>query len=96
MTDAVHAAGGRIVAQLWHMGRIVHPSFLGGAQPVSASATTAPGEAHTYDGKQPYAEARPLTPRRDPARCSTIMPTPRATRWPPGSTACRSTPPTAI
>ncbi|WNG30481.1 alkene reductase [Cystobacter fuscus] len=59
-TDAVHAAGGRIVAQLWHMGRIVHPSYLGGAQPVSASATTAPGHAHTYEGKQPYAQARPL------------------------------------
>jgi N-ethylmaleimide reductase len=60
VVDAVHRAGGRIAAQLWHMGRIVHPSFLGGAQPVSSSATTAPGRAHTYDGKQPYAEARPL------------------------------------
>lgn len=57
---AVHAAGGRIFAQLWHMGRIVHPDFLGGAKPVSASATTAPGQAHTYAGKQDYAEARPL------------------------------------
>ena len=58
---AVHRAGGRIFAQLWHMGRIVHPSFLGGAPTVSSSATTAPGEARTYDGKQPYTEARPLT-----------------------------------
>jgi 2,4-dienoyl-CoA reductase-like NADH-dependent reductase (Old Yellow Enzyme family) len=57
---AVHKAGGRIVAQLWHMGRIVHPNFLGGARPVSASATTAPGEVRTYEGKAPYAEARPL------------------------------------
>lgn len=60
VTAAVHEAGGRIFAQLWHMGRVVHPSFLDGAQPVSASATTAPGQAHTYAGKQPYAEARPL------------------------------------
>jgi 2,4-dienoyl-CoA reductase-like NADH-dependent reductase (Old Yellow Enzyme family) len=59
VTDAVHAAGGRIFAQLWHMGRLVHPS-LHGVQPVSASATTAPGKAHTYDGRQPYAEARAL------------------------------------
>ncbi|MGI4838988.1 MAG: alkene reductase [Janthinobacterium lividum] len=61
VTDSVHEAGGRIDLQLWHMGRIVHPSFIGGATPVSASATTAPGSAHTYDGKQPYAQARPLT-----------------------------------
>lgn len=59
VTDAVHAAGGRIFAQLWHMGRLVHPS-LHGVQPVSASAGTAPGKAHTYDGRQPYAEARAL------------------------------------
>ncbi|SFU93710.1 2,4-dienoyl-CoA reductase [Methylobacterium sp. 174MFSha1.1] len=57
---AVHEAGGRIVAQLWHMGRLVHPDFLGGAQPVSASATTGPDHAHTYEGKKPYAEARAL------------------------------------
>lgn len=60
VTEAVHAAGGRILAQLWHMGRLVHPSFLDGQAPVSASATTAPAYAHTYDGKQPYAQARPL------------------------------------
>jgi N-ethylmaleimide reductase len=59
VTDGVHDAGGRIFAQLWHMGRLVHSS-LGGAQPVSASATTAPHKAHTYDGRQLYEEARPL------------------------------------
>jgi 2,4-dienoyl-CoA reductase-like NADH-dependent reductase (Old Yellow Enzyme family) len=60
VTSAVHAAGGRIFAQLWHMGRVVHPDYLEGAPPVSASATTAPNRAHTYDGKKPYAEARAL------------------------------------
>ena len=59
--DAVHQAGGRIFAQLWHMGRIVHPDFLDGGAPLSASATTAPGQAHTYDGKQDYAAARAAT-----------------------------------
>ncbi|WP_157215474.1 alkene reductase [Flavisphingomonas formosensis] len=59
VTGAVHDKGGRIVAQLWHMGRVVHPSFTGHA-PVSSSATTAPGSAHTYDGRQLYTEARPL------------------------------------
>jgi 2,4-dienoyl-CoA reductase-like NADH-dependent reductase (Old Yellow Enzyme family) len=61
ITAAVHQAGGRIAAQLWHMGRLVHPSFLGGEAPVSASATTAPGYAYTYEGKQPYSQARALS-----------------------------------
>lgn len=60
VTDEVHARGGRIVLQLWHMGRLVHSDFLDGAQPVSASATTAPGDAHTAEGKKPYVEARAL------------------------------------
>ena len=60
IVEAVHEAGGRIFCQLWHMGRLVHPSFIGGEAPVSASATTAPHKAHTYEGRQPYAEARPL------------------------------------
>ncbi len=61
VVGAVHSAGGRIFAQLWHMGRLVHPDFLGGAAPVSSSATTAPAHAHTYAGKQPYAQARAAT-----------------------------------
>lgn len=60
INQSVHAAGGRIVCQLWHMGRVVHPVFTNGNPPVSASATTAPGDARTYQGKQRYVEARPL------------------------------------
>ncbi|GAA4009626.1 alkene reductase [Sphingomonas swuensis] len=60
VTEAVHRAGGKIIAQLWHMGRLVHSSVTG-MQPVSASVSTAPGKVHTYDGKQPYEEARALT-----------------------------------
>jgi N-ethylmaleimide reductase len=60
VTAAVHEAGGRIILQLWHMGRLVHPDFLGGASPVSASATQAPGDAHTMTGKKPYEQARAL------------------------------------
>jgi len=59
VTDAVHAAGGRIVAQLWHMGRQVH-SAVTGVQPVSSSATATAGQAHTYEGKQDFETARPL------------------------------------
>jgi N-ethylmaleimide reductase len=59
VTDSVHAAGGRIVAQLWHMGRQVHSSVIGG-QPVSSSATATEGQAHTFEGKQDFEVARPL------------------------------------
>ena len=57
---AVHAAGGRIVTQLWHMGRLVHDNVSGMAA-VSASATRGPHKAHTYDGKQVLPEARAAT-----------------------------------
>jgi N-ethylmaleimide reductase len=60
VTEAVHKADGRIILQLWHMGRLVHSDFLGGAQPVSSSATKAPGYAHTLEGKKDYVEARAL------------------------------------
>jgi N-ethylmaleimide reductase len=60
VTEAVHAAGGRIVAQLWHMGRLVHSVFNDGKQPVSASATTGTGRAHTPVGRRDLEEARPL------------------------------------
>lgn len=55
VTNAVHEHGGRIVAQLWHMGRLVHPS-VSGMQPISSTANTAPDLAHTYEGKKPYVE----------------------------------------
>jgi N-ethylmaleimide reductase len=60
VTAAVHRSGGRIVAQLWHMGRLVHPK-VSGMEPVSSSATTAPDHAHTYEGKRAYVEARAAT-----------------------------------
>ena len=60
VTEAVHEAGGRIVAQLWHMGRLVHSVFNDGKPPVSASATRAPGRAHTPVGRMDLEEARPL------------------------------------
>jgi N-ethylmaleimide reductase len=61
VTDVVHQAGGRMVAQLWHMGRVVHPD-VSGMEPVSSSAITAPDYAHTYEGKKPYVEPRAATP----------------------------------
>ncbi len=61
VTAAVHAQGGRIFCQLWHMGRVVHPSLPGRGQPVSSSATTMPGMLRTYDGKKPPVQAHALS-----------------------------------
>ncbi len=61
VTHAVHAAGGRIFLQLWHMGRVSHPDFQeGGALPVGPSAVAAAGETHTWEGKKPYVTPRAL------------------------------------
>ncbi|NIE80504.1 alkene reductase [Asaia sp. As-1742] len=60
ITRAVHDKGGKIVVQLWHMGRMVHSSVTG-QQPVSSSPTSAPAPLHTYDGKQEPEQARALT-----------------------------------
>jgi 2,4-dienoyl-CoA reductase-like NADH-dependent reductase (Old Yellow Enzyme family) len=43
VTDAVHAAGGRMVLQLWHVGRISDPMFLDGQLPVAPSAIAPAG-----------------------------------------------------
>lgn len=63
--ERVHQAGGRIFAQLWHMGRLSRPDVIG-RQPLSSSATTAPPRPG-HVGPNPYSEARPAT-RDDIAR----------------------------
>jgi N-ethylmaleimide reductase len=61
VTSAVHAAGGRIFLQLWHMGRASHSDFHGGSPPVSASAVKIEGDGiHTPRGKKPYETPRAL------------------------------------
>jgi N-ethylmaleimide reductase len=60
VTEAVHAKGGRIFLQLWHSGRVSHPSLLGGELPVAPSAVAAVGELHTPDGKRPMEAPRAL------------------------------------
>lgn len=61
VTAAVHAAGGHIFLQLWHMGRVSHPDFQeGGALPVGPSAIAAAGYTHTPEGKKDYVTPRAL------------------------------------
>jgi len=62
VTDAVHAKGGKIVIQLWHVGRISHPSLLPNqALPVAPSAIKPAGKAVTYTGMQEYVTPHALT-----------------------------------
>jgi N-ethylmaleimide reductase len=61
VTDAVHAAGGRMFLQLWHVGRISHPSLQPhGALPVAPSAIAPTGQAMTADGMKPFVTPRAL------------------------------------
>ena len=68
VTEAVHAEGGRIFAQLMHTGRIGHPSLLGdGLVPVGASPVAARGQVYTAAGPQDFVVPEPLDRGRHPA-----------------------------
>ena len=60
VTEAVHAGGGRIVAQLWHVGRISHTSFHDGRPPVSATDRWAEAMTFTEKGFEPTSAPRRL------------------------------------
>ena len=61
VTGAVHVSGGRIVLQLWHVGRISHPSFQpGGKLPVAPSAIRPNVQAYTANGFEPIPTPRAL------------------------------------
>lgn len=61
VTDAVHAKGGKIFLQLWHVGRISHPDLQpDGKLPVAPSAIAPEGEVATYTGMKPYVIPRAL------------------------------------
>ncbi|QXE37496.1 alkene reductase [Streptomyces sp. GMY02] len=62
VTDAVHAKGGVIFAQLMHAGRIGHPDLLpDGLVPVSASAVAAQGQVYMHDGPKDFVTPHELT-----------------------------------
>ncbi|WP_305821418.1 alkene reductase [Massilia brevitalea] len=60
ITDAVHAAGGHIVLQLWHVGRISDPVFLDGAAPVAPSAIKPAGTVSLVRPKREFTTPRAL------------------------------------
>ncbi|MBC3372624.1 alkene reductase [Pseudomonas sp. SWRI92] len=61
VTDAVHAQGGQVYLQLWHVGRLSHPLVqVDGALPVAPSAIKADGEIYTPEGLKPYELPRAL------------------------------------
>jgi N-ethylmaleimide reductase len=61
VTEAVHACGGRIFPQLWHVGRVSHPSLQpGGSLPVAPSAIRPEATSYTKDGFQPCVAPRAL------------------------------------
>ncbi len=60
VTQAVHAQGGRIFAQLWHVGRISHPDFHNGRPPVAPSAINPEAKSFTPQGFKPTVTPRAL------------------------------------
>lgn len=67
VTAAVHAAGGRIFAQLWHVGRISDPSYLNGELPVAPSAIAAQGHVSLLRPLRDYVTPRALETAEIPA-----------------------------
>src|ERR1700733_3013484 len=60
VTDAAHAAGGRILLQLWHVGRISDPSYHDGGLPVAPSAIAPKGKVSLLRPERPYVVPRAL------------------------------------
>lgn len=61
ITKAVHEVDGRILLQLWHVGRVSHPDFLGGRLPVAPSALAPQGHVSLLRPMRDYVVPRALT-----------------------------------
>ena len=83
VTDAVHETGGRIILQLWHVGRISHPDLQpGGTEPVAPSAIQPAGEAMTLSGMKPFVTPRALETAELPRWWRRIAQPPKTPIWP--------------
>jgi N-ethylmaleimide reductase len=67
VTDAIHAKGGRMFLQLWHVGRVSHVDMTGGAAPVGPSAIPFEGVAFTKNGWVPVSPNRAMKIEEIPA-----------------------------
>ncbi|WP_020680099.1 alkene reductase [Marinobacterium rhizophilum] len=67
ITDAVHAKGGKIVLQLWHVGRISDPVYLNGELPVAPSAIAPAGHISLVRPERPFTQPRALELSEMPA-----------------------------
>lgn len=67
LTDAVHAAGGRIYCQIWHCGRVAHPDMRGGEMPVGPSPIPATGDFFLPTGRVEFPVPRELGIEEIPA-----------------------------
>ncbi|MEL4179167.1 alkene reductase [Roseateles sp. PN1] len=73
VTDAVHAEGGKIVAQLWHVGRVSHVQFQPeGRAPVSSTARSAGGKTYTAEGFVEVSTPRALSAAEIPGVIATF------------------------
>ncbi len=67
ITDAVHAAGGRMYCQIWHCGRVAHPDMRGGELPVGPSPIPASGDFFLPSGRVEFPAPRELRADEIPA-----------------------------
>ena len=67
ITDTVHQSGGKMILQLWHVGRVSHPMFLNGELPVAPSAIAPAGHLSNVRPLVPYVTPRALELNELPA-----------------------------
>ena len=96
VVDAVHEEGGKIIMQLWHVGRISHPDLQEDGQlPVSASDVKPDAQAFTENGFKDIPAPRALETDELPRVVTDYVKRPR-TPGPPASTASKCIRPMAI